>query len=147
LDVNWQSGRPEDLFARATWVVELRRRGWTYRELASQASLDNARSFDPDATDEELARLSRSKGVSVSESNMSHYEKAWQDVAAAGFDPDPASVGLSYQLAFRGGGSRDRRRALAAEARRLDPTKARDYFINAGRVLMREYPAGGEGSP
>jgi hypothetical protein len=40
-------------------------------------------------------------------------------------------------------GSRDRRRALSADARRLAPTTAREHFLKAGRSLTREYPAGG----
>lgn len=141
MEVSWQSARKEDLFERIKWVVDKRQRGWTYREIAAQASVDNARSFYPHAADEEIARFARMRGVSISEANMSHYEKAWQDVASAAFDPDAETVWLSYQLAFRGPGSRDRRRALARESLQRGPVTGRSYFLTEGRRLLSDYPS------
>ncbi len=60
---NWQSRRPEDLFRRAEWVASKRKKGWTYPEIAAQASLDNARHYSPEATDEELESLAWMKGL------------------------------------------------------------------------------------
>lgn len=133
---NWQSRRPEDLFRRAEWVASKRKKGWTYPEIAAQASLDNARHYSPEATDEELESLAWMKGIAVSQSNISHYTAAWRDLEAARVPLDPQTVWLSYQLAFTGRGARERRRQLATKAGSLGPTAGRVYFLREGRRLL-----------
>jgi hypothetical protein len=132
----WNAHREEDMLERARWVVELRRKGWTFREIARHASLQQARRLYPTASEEELEIRASRRGIAVSEPNLSQYEKAWLDVEAGGLVPDPATIWLSYNLAFRGPGARERRLEIARQTRQLPVEQRRDYFLRQGRKLM-----------